>query len=118
MVTVKYYLHRTREIESFLRFVKFADQYGFPLPDDNRHVRDSVYRLYTRPEEWPPDDILSMLGLAQHFGIPTRLLDWTTSPLIAAYFAASAAVHFSHLPEKTGFPLSVPGSSLRYVSRE
>lgn len=80
------------------RFFRMTDTQGLRLPDGSAALTHSLstkkFIDAQHIADWPRSELWPLVALTQHYLVPTRVLDWSRKPLIAAYFAAQdCAIH-------------------------
>ena len=79
-----------KECNVLMKFLNHADKNGLKI-NINKDVRDLIdYSDFYYPEDyWPRENFYELIGLAQHYGMPTRFLDWSYNYKVSIYFAVS-----------------------------
>ena len=82
------------------QFMEIANPLGIECSHTSS-VYDYEDKIHKELEKWPYNEILPLMALARHHGLPTRLMDFTYNPLFAAFFAASNPFFEEYFKKKT-----------------
>ena len=99
------WIQMTNEYNLLRRFYKSCDSRGLVIPNIDR-IRDTFHEKLDmdtmfRSEYWLPKDLWEIAALAQHYGVPTRLLDWSHDMYTALYFSIEDQLEGKSLPDGT-----------------
>ncbi|RZG94404.1 FRG domain-containing protein [Acinetobacter pittii] len=102
------HIEHEKEKEILLKFQESCDLAGVQLPSDDERLRkkqkiqlNSFFGSFPHNGwDWFTDEFFELAVFAQHYGVPTRLLDWTKNPLVASYFASSYALSLNYQKDK------------------
>lgn len=86
-------------------FYKMCDRHGLANENIKRFRSSFLERMDLQTlltsEMWLPQDLWTLAALAQHYGLPTRLLDWTHDINVGLFFAVENYLDGRPVPEGT-----------------
>lgn len=86
-------LQRERENYLLLKFFNYADKSGLKVKSEG-FLRELIHNYSSKrlEEYWLDFDILETISLAQHYGLPTKALDWSYDYKVSLYFAVKDVI--------------------------
>ena len=79
-----------KELNALMNFLNYTDKSGLKIPikqETRELIEHDIGKKFDGNSHWPDSDFYEVISLAQHYGVPTRALDWSYDYRVALYFA-------------------------------